>query len=285
MHFALCTVHCAVVLCFHEHHDSPANLPQIRLPLVPALVPHIFGSLSVNYTNNLTHKASAHCAVCSFAYFVCITPHLSGITSKAFGEKHSTLISRKAADARLEENSAVQNHKKKSGRDNLWHNLGQSCFGKSQLCTISVVALALFVAHAQCWSQLNLAGRVKLWGKVSKVWSHCGTCSTYGKILVNSRKSEQGIFSVVAQSLPHFGTCSTCGTISVDSRKIIKAQSLVALAGLVAESPARHNLCCGTCSTGRSVQGESNAGQGSDYLEYGAWTSRPGLHLGWVGLL
>ena len=64
------------------------------------------------------------------------------LTSKAFGEKHSTLISTKAADARLKEKSVVQNLKKKSGRDNLWHNLGQSCFGKSQHCTISVVALA-----------------------------------------------------------------------------------------------------------------------------------------------
>ena len=156
-------MYCAVVLCFHEHHDSPANLPQIRLPLVPALVPHIFGSLSVNYTNNLAHKA-----LCSLHAHIpiCINPNLSGITSKAFGEKRSTLISKKAADARLEEKSEVHNLRKKSGRDNLWHNLGQSCFGKSQLCTISVVALALFVAHAQCWSQLNLAGRVKLWGKV-----------------------------------------------------------------------------------------------------------------------
>ena len=48
----------------------------------------------------------------------------------------------KAADARLEEKSNVHNPRKKSGRDNLWHNLGQSCFGKSQHCTISVVALA-----------------------------------------------------------------------------------------------------------------------------------------------
>ena len=141
----------------------------------------------------------------------------------------STLISTKAADARLGEKSEVHNLRKKSGRDNLWHNLGQSCFGKSQLCTISVVALALFVAHAQCWSQLNLAGRVKLWGKVL---SRCGTCSTYGKILVNSKKSEQGIFSVVAQSHPHCGTCSTCGTISVDSRKIKQG-----------------TISCGTCWT------------------------------------
>ena len=108
---------------------------------MPALVPHIFGSLSVNYTNNLAHKACAHCAVCMHKKH--------DLTSKAFGEKHSTLISTKAADARLEEKSEVHNLRKKSGRDNLWHNLGQSCFGKSQLCTISVVALALFVAHAQ----------------------------------------------------------------------------------------------------------------------------------------
>ena len=168
------------------------------------------------------------CTLCSLQLCIftpfCINPDLSGITSKAFGEKHSTLISTKAADARLEEKSEVHNLRKKSGRDNLWHNLGQSCFGKSQLCTISVVALALFVAHAQCWSQLNLAGRVKLWGKVS---SRCGTCSTYGKILVNSRKSEQGIFSVVAQSHP-----SSCGAISEDSRKIKQG-----------------TISCGTCWT------------------------------------
>ena len=166
---------------------------------------------------------------CIFTPF-CINPDLSGITSKAFGEKHSTLISRKAADATLEENSAVQNLRKKSGRDNLWHNLGQSCFGKSQLCTISVVALALFVAHAQAMlDSVKFSRACKTLGKSQQ---GCGTCLTYGKILVDSRKSEQGIFSVVAQSHPHCGTCSTCGTISVDSRKIKQG-----------------TISCGTCWT------------------------------------
>ena len=111
--------------------------------------------------------------LCIFIPF-CINPDLSGITSKAFGGKHSTLISTKAADAKLEEKSNVHNLRKKSGRDNLWDNLGQSCFGKSQPCTISVVALALFVAHAQAMLDSVKSSRA---------------CKTLGK-------SQQGLISM-----------------------------------------------------------------------------------------